>query len=135
MSLVQAVPGVLRVSTFCAAMLLAAATSVGQSYAGDSPKAPGGSIHGVLVNSQGSPVYGFSNIRVTNWLGIQVLHANFVSFDGVQRPIGNVTLIPTSTPGVFVWTSDQGPSGIIQANGQAVGWRDATGGSGKYIPL
>jgi hypothetical protein len=95
----------------------------------------GGSYNGVMVNGNGTPVYGFANIKAGTWLGVKVLHANFVILDGKQRPIGNAAVIGTSTPGTFVWISDIGPSGIVQASPSGVIWRDAAGGSGKYVPL
>lgn len=95
----------------------------------------GGSFNGVMVNGNGTAVYGFANIKASTWLGLKVLQANFAILDGRQRQVGTAVVIGTSTPGTFVWLTDIGPSGIVQAAPGAVIWRDAAGGSGKYVPL
>jgi hypothetical protein len=120
----------------CLGLLVTIGITSGRPSLGTEPlKPPGGSLHGILVNGAGAPIYGFSNLKLADWLGIKVLHANFVILDSKVRPIGNVALIPTSTPGVYVWISDQGPRGVVQAVPGGATWRDAPGGSGKYVPL
>ena len=99
------------------------------------PLASGWSTHGILVSGNGNSVYGWANLKPSTWLGMQVIHANFVVLEGGSRPIGNVAIIPTSTPGLYVWISDQGPSGTIQTLPSGIQWRDASGGSGLYRPL
>lgn len=95
----------------------------------------GWSTNGILVNSTGTAVYGWANLKPAMWLDIQVFHANFAILDGAQRPIGSVAIIPTSTPGVYVWISDQGPTGTIRTSPSEVVWRDASGSTGTYRPL
>ena len=92
--------------------------------------------HGLLVNAAGRPVYGFANITVAKWLGLQVFTANFVQFHpGGKYTFGNVAIVASSQPGVYVWVTDVGISGVGRATPSGVQWEDALHNSGKYIPL
>lgn len=100
------------------------------------PVNDGYSRHGLLVNAAGKPVYGFANINVAKWLGLQVFTANFVQFHpGGKYTFGNVAIVASSQPGVYVWVTDVGISGVGRATASGVQWEDALHNSGKYIPL
>ncbi len=92
--------------------------------------------HGLLANAAGKPVYGFANISVAKWLGLQVFTANFVQFHSTGKyTFGNVAIVASSQPGVYVWVTDVGISGVGRATPSGVHWEDALHNSGKYIPL
>lgn len=114
--------------------------SYGQTVTAQAAKADnvnaGYSAHGLLVDNNGQPVYGFADIRVARWLGLQVFTANFVKFNpSGKHTFGNVAIVASSQPGVYVWVTDVGISGVGRATPSGIQWEDALHNSGKYIAL
>jgi hypothetical protein len=94
------------------------------------------STNGMLVGANGAPKYGFANLHPTTWLGLNVIHANFaIVSTGGRHTMGNVAIVATDQPGMFVWITNVGVNGVLRNGPNGVTWEDSTGASGRYVPL